>query len=120
MGLLNLILATVALTTGFVAPPQRDDGIAVIGASPGPSGAAETPSSPAGPTASGSGGAGPAPPPGPPAPGASGGTPAPAPPPPPGRAPPARPGLAPPSGWIVRPSRAGSRRRGRRAPRGAG
>jgi hypothetical protein len=57
MGLLNLILATVALTAGLVGPTQRDDGIAAIG-SPGPSVGAVVPSSSAAPTPSASTGGG--------------------------------------------------------------
>lgn len=63
MGLLNLILATVALTAGLVGPTQRDDGIAVID-SPGPSSGAvaSSPSIEPAPSASASGGTEPSPP----------------------------------------------------------
>src|SRR5438874_13134818 len=37
LGLLNLILATVALTAAFVSPASPDHDIAVLGATPAPS-----------------------------------------------------------------------------------
>jgi hypothetical protein len=64
MGLLNLILATVALTAGFITPARPDHDIAVIGATPAPSPSLVIPASPAAsPTPAGSPGSASEPPP---------------------------------------------------------
>ncbi|HYX10543.1 MAG TPA: hypothetical protein VE817_01090 [Candidatus Acidoferrum sp.] len=64
LGLLNLILATVALTAGFVAPARPDHDIAVTGATPAPSPSLAIEGSPgANPTPAESAGSGSEPPP---------------------------------------------------------